>query len=191
MLAKSPVGPVDAPDCHVNRLAFVIVLVPLAFTPVVTGGCSDRSVRAQPKETLPPRLEREKPSPELTRKLLHDQMKEHKTSMTSLLTAALVLDHTRTESLANALAATPAVPRQADSTLGPIDQLVREKFASYQEQMRDRAAALAAAARDHDSSSVAKAYGRLTEVCVGCHATYLEVDVDAKKPVRSPTDLEN
>lgn len=165
----------------------LLIAVSLALGPTALAGCKETGVEAQPKpdEPLPPRLERKKPFPELARKLLRDRMAEHKRSMSQLLSAALVLDHERTEAIATELANTPAIPRQVDGTLGPVDQLIRDRFASYQEQMRDRAAELAAAAREHDNSRVARAYGRLTEVCVSCHATYLEAEIEPAEPVPS------
>lgn len=143
-------------------------------------GCRDNGAQAQPKppgeQPLPPRLEREQPWPDLAREVLGDQMASHKRHMRELLDAALFLQHERAETLATELARTPPIPRRATGVRGRDNGEVTDTFAAYQDKLRARARDLAAAARAKNNHRVARAYGQLTEVCVSCHAAYLEVE---------------
>lgn len=150
---------------------FRVLAIALVAAPFASGCDRGNEVEAQPKQ--PPRLEREKPFPDLVRKLLRDQMVDHRSKMNQLLTAALVLDHGATETLAFELARTPPLPRRIDTSSGPIKPELVTEFITHQDSMRRAAESLAIAARARDNKLVARAYGRLAESCVGCHAAYL------------------
>jgi hypothetical protein len=63
-----------------------------------------------------------------------------------------------------------ARPLTADAT--ELNTALPERFFDLQDQLKARAAALSAAAARNDALAVADAYGKLSETCVSCHASY-------------------
>jgi hypothetical protein len=110
--------------------------------------------------------------------MLRDRMDRHREDMEALLWSAIMLDYSGTEEAATRIASTPPLPRpRAGERPDPLGSLLPAQFYAYQDQLRARATRLAEAARAQDNAAIARAYGKVTETCVGCHAVYLGMDI--------------
>jgi hypothetical protein len=141
----------------------------LAATPVSTSRPTPASA-ALPRK-LPPRAG----LPTLARSLLAQRMETHGDQMTELVWTVLFLEHQGTRDIADAIAGEPRIARpNAQTDPDELSARLPAKFFDLQDTLHDRALALAAAAKSGKDDEIAKAYGRLSETCVACHATYLE-----------------
>jgi len=108
--------------------------------------------------------------------MLHDRMARHGEEMMLLLLSVMMLQNSDTEVLAEQVAADTRVGRPAAGDKGTISQLLPPRFFTLQDQLVERAEAVAAAAREGNTARVAHAYGQLVETCVSCHSVYLQPD---------------
>jgi hypothetical protein len=97
-----------------------------------------------------------------------DRMKRHAADLLGLTHATTVLDR-------KAIVATAERTRiDAPLTLTIDGGVVADaRFQQLDQQLRERVAELATAARKHDDAALATAFGRTMETCVRCHALYL------------------
>jgi mono/diheme cytochrome c family protein len=66
----------------------------------------------------------------------------------------------------------PRLVRSAAGEGDLLDRLLPAYFLDLQGEPRERARAVAVAARARDNAQLLAAYGQLTETCVTCHAAY-------------------
>ena len=132
-------------------------------------GSSVATAKAPPKAELPERHE----LPLVLRETLSTSMDRHGEELTFLLADVVLLQYDAAAELAQLLADEPKLGRAAPGDRESLNALLPESFFVYQDQLRERAKVLAAAARAKDDSAFVKAFGAVAETCVGCHASYL------------------
>ena len=120
-----------------------------------------------PERSSPP-----DPLPSEARRLLRPRMAEHARDMGELVSAIMVLRYPDIAERAHAIAtgAHFAQPLTADAT--QINTTVPDAFFAHERDLRVWAGQLESSAEKFDAFAVAKAYGRLSETCVSCHASY-------------------
>jgi len=128
------------------------------------------STAASPEPlSLPQRQE----LPLVLRETLTATMGRHGEELTFLLESVVFLRHDETEELARLLAEEPKLGRPGPGDKDSLNALLPDAFFVHQDQLTERARSLADAAKAKDVQGLAKAFGSLTETCVGCHAAYL------------------
>jgi hypothetical protein len=99
-------------------------------------------------------------------------MARHGKSMSELVQAVIVLDYPRTARLAREIAEEPRLARPLSQNANEVNVSLPEPFFQLQDELRQRAARLAEAARTRGQTELAPAFGQLTETCVSCHRVY-------------------
>jgi len=122
--------------------------------------------------TVPPRLAPPEHLPETARVLLRGRMASHANDMSALMSAIMVLDYPRIGDRAEAIAADERFARPLTADATELASALPEKFFLYQDNLRLEAKVLADAAGRAHAFDVADSYGRLSQVCVRCHASY-------------------
>jgi len=120
--------------------------------------------------------------PSEAKEMLSARMDRHGEEMMLLLQCVMTLQHGETELLAEQVAAEPQLGRPSPGEKGTLSALLTVRFFTLQEQLVERAHAVAAAARDNDNGRIVRAYGQLAETCVSCHTVYLTPDSDFQLP---------
>jgi cytochrome c556 len=111
---------------------------------------------------------------ELARHLLKERMTRHRRDMSRLVQAVLVLDRAAARELAQSLANEPRITRPTPGSTDELNAALPERFFVRQDELRERAKALAAAAQHGSDDELALRFGDLVRTCVGCHSAYLE-----------------
>lgn len=114
--------------------------------------------------------------PSEAREMLAARMRRHGEEMMFLVVSVLILSYDSAESMALEIAAEPKIGRPGAGESGTINALLPSRFFEFQDELRDRADAVADAARAKDHTRLVRAYGQLAETCVGCHAAYMEAE---------------
>jgi hypothetical protein len=114
--------------------------------------------------------------PSEAREMLSARMDRHGEEMMFLFMSVMTLNHADSELLAEQVAAEPQLGRPSPGEKGTISALLPARFFTLQEQLVQRAHAVAAAARSNDNGRIVRAYGQLAETCVSCHSVYLNPD---------------
>ena len=122
--------------------------------------------------SVPPRLAPPEHLPQTARVLLRGRMASHADDMTALMSAIMVLDYPRIGDRAEAIAADERFARPLTGDATELASALPEKFFLYQDNLRLEAKTLADAAGRAHALDVADSYGRLSQVCVRCHAAY-------------------
>jgi hypothetical protein len=109
---------------------------------------------------------------ETARAILRGHMAAHARDMGGLVSAIMLLhyDEIRDGALRIAGDASLSRPLSADAT--ELNSTLPDKFFLYQDNLRLEARTLAEAAGRQQPYDVADSYGRLSQVCVRCHAAY-------------------
>ena len=106
------------------------------------------------------------------RALLRARMASHTHNMTNLVSAIMVLHYAQIEEDATAIAGDASLSRPLTADATELNSALPEKFFLYQDSLRLEAKTLAEAASRQNPFDVAESYGRLSQDCVRCHATY-------------------
>ncbi|MHB8417617.1 MAG: cytochrome c [Myxococcales bacterium] len=139
------------------------------------------SAAGQPPEA-PSQVTPQRPAPHLeapgnlplaARNALALRMANHANDLEWLLAAALTLNHALAEQAATEIASTPRFGRPLPGDLQSLNALLPKRFFELQDQLAQRARAVAKAARTHDDRALAAAMGRMTSTCIECHSVYL------------------
>jgi hypothetical protein len=109
-------------------------------------------------------------------------MERHGEVMMLLLLSVMTLHHEDTELLAEQVAVEPRLGRPNPGEKGTISALLPARFFGLQDELVERAHAVAAAARANDNGRIVRAYGQLAETCVSCHSVYLTPDSQFELP---------
>ncbi len=120
-----------------------------------------------------PHLEAPGDLPLAARDALALKMRNHANDLEWLFAAVLMLNHDLAEQAATGIADTPRRSRPLPGYLQSLNALLPKRFFELQEQLAQRARAVAAAAHAKDDREMSRAMGRLTETCVQCHSVYL------------------
>lgn len=158
-------------------------LLTLALLP--SGACAHKAAApAQPVPSAsvtagasappqPSALPQRQELPLVLRETLTATMGRHGEELTFLLESVVFLRYAESEELARMLADEPKLGRPAAGDRESLNALLPEAFFLHQDQLSERARVLAEAAKARDDKGLVKAFGALTETCVGCHAAYL------------------
>jgi len=122
--------------------------------------------------TVPSRLRPPEQLPETARALLRGRMASHANDMSALMSAIMILDYPRIGDRAEAIAQDERFARPLTGDATELASALPEKFFLYQDNLRLEAKVLAEAAGRAHAIDVADSYGRLSQVCVRCHASY-------------------
>src|SRR2546423_10700977 len=101
-------------------------------------------------------------------------MASHAGDMGQLMSAIMLLHYDEIHERAEDIAQDARFARPLTGDASELNSALPERFFVLQEDLRAQAGALAAAAAKANAFAVADAYGRLSETCVRCHATYRE-----------------
>jgi cytochrome c556 len=110
--------------------------------------------------------------PDEARLVLKNIMGAHAQEMASLVSAIMTLHYDRIRSGAESVAADASLARPLTGDATELNSLLPAAFFDRQDDLRNEARQLAAAAQQLSALGVASAYGRLSETCVRCHAVY-------------------
>ena len=151
----------------------------LAVAATAAGGCaSSRRGQVPQQEQLtqavapPQRLRPAEPLSDAAKALLKSRMASHARDMSSLVSDIMLLHYEQIQEGAQRIAGDASLSRPLVHDASELNSALPEKFFLYQDDLRLEARTLAeAAAREHPYD-VADSYGRLSQVCVRCHATY-------------------
>jgi len=135
-------------------------------------------VRQEVKDVPVARPVMQKPEwiPVEAREMLAARMRRHGEEMMFLVVSVLILSYDSAESMAQEIADEPKIGRPVDGETNTINALLPPRFFEFQDELRDRADIVADAAHAKDHMRLVRAYGQLSETCVGCHATYMEAE---------------
>jgi hypothetical protein len=122
----------------------------------------------------PERLDPPQHLPASARGMLRTLMASHARDMADLMSAIMVLHYDQIADRAGAVAADARFARPLTGDASELNSSLPERFFLLQDELRARAGVLARAGADRKALAVADAYGRLSETCVNCHATYRE-----------------
>ena len=146
-----------------SRLSAALLLLLCAAAPA-SDGSGKREAPSRTEDRLPAGA----------RMLLLERMGNHRFDAARLHESVLLLDHERTKEVATQIAAEPRLAPPTQGAAEELNSLVPPRFFELQDELAQRARALASAASKGDAEGVARAYGAVTETCVRCHAVYLE-----------------
>lgn len=111
--------------------------------------------------------------PQAARQLLAERMLNHGSDMSDLLWATLFLDEDSVADIAEHIIQTPRFARPTTQDATELNAALPAEFFDLQDQLVERAEALAEAAQRQAPNEMAEAYGELTKTCVKCHSVYL------------------
>ena len=158
------------------------IFVALCASAIVAGfvACCAGPQRSQPAQrqqlaaavSIPKRLRPPENLSETARAILKERMADHAHDMGDLMTAIVVLQYPQIRDGALRIAGGANLSRPLSDDASELNSALPEKFFLYQDNLRLEARTLAEAAGRVNPFDVADSYGRLSQVCVRCHATY-------------------
>lgn len=151
---------------------------PLAVL-AVAAGCAGTPRSQPPQErqlqqavSSPDRLRPAEPLSDTARAMLKSRMASHARDMGELVSEIMLLHYDRIHDGAERIAGDVSLSRPLAQDASELNSALPEKFFLYQDAVRLEARTLAEAAARQNPFDVADAYGRLSQVCVRCHAAY-------------------
>lgn len=136
----------------------------------------------------PKDLEPRKQLPLVLRETLTSSMDRHGEELVFLLSSVVLLHYDDAEELAQMIADEPKLGRPVPGDEKSLNALLPSGFFVYQDALTERAKELAAAARAKEDARLVKAFGALSETCVGCHSAYLNEELSTV-PDKSPPEV--
>ena len=113
--------------------------------------------------------------PDAVKQVLLHRMGRHAQDVNELMFSVLFLEFEDAAALAERIRSEPRLARPtADDD--SLNASISGRFFTLQDELRRRAGDVADAAKKKNAKATGEAYGRMMQVCVSCHATYLEVD---------------
>jgi cytochrome c556 len=112
------------------------------------------------------------PLSDTARALLKQRMASHAKDMGELVSDIMLLHYERIRAGAQRIAGEARLSRPLTNDATELNSALPPKFFLYQDNLRLEARTLAEAAGRQHAFDVADSYGRLSQVCVRCHATY-------------------
>lgn len=106
------------------------------------------------------------------RAILKERMASHARNMGGLMSAIMILQYDEIRAGARRIVDDGSLSRPLANDATELNSALPEKFFLYQDDLRLEARTLAEAAGRQHPFDVADSYGRLSQVCVRCHATY-------------------
>jgi cytochrome c556 len=120
----------------------------------------------------PERLRPAEPLSDAAKALLKSRMASHARDMSALVSDIMLLHYEEIQTGAERIASDVSLSRPLSNDASELNSALPEKFFLYQDNLRLEAKTLAEAASRRHPYDVADSYGRLSQVCVRCHATY-------------------
>jgi|SRR5579862_1677954 len=122
--------------------------------------------------SAPVRLRPPEQLSETARAILRARMVSHTRDMSTLVSAIIVLHYPEIQDGALRIVGDASLSRPLSQDASELNSALPEKFFLYQDNLRLEAKTLAEAAERQNPFDVADSYGRLSQVCVRCHASY-------------------
>lgn len=154
-----------------TRMA-AVVLVALAVASAEAGPQPKKA--PPPKDSTTPGLKPPDYLGELARQLLKERMGRHGRDTSRLVQAVVLLERDVVKELAQSIANEPRITRPTPGATDELNTALPEQFFVRQDELRERAKALVAAAKGGTDDELAARMGDLMRTCVGCHSAYLE-----------------
>lgn len=150
----------------------LLAVVLLSLSPAFA---DEKTPKKDPKPVAEKNEKREKPPvlSELARQLLRRRMERHGRDLHQLATGVVLLRREVVIALAQTISTEPRITRPLPDTRDELNSALPERFFVLQDEVRERAKALAEAAKSRDDAAVADAYGRTIQTCVACHVSFL------------------
>lgn len=120
----------------------------------------------------PSRLRPPEQLSETARAILRARMVSHTRDMGTLVSAIMALHYPEIQEGALRIVGDTSLSRPLSQDASELNSALPEKFFLYQDSLRLEAKTLAEAAERQNPFDVADSYGRLSQDCVRCHATY-------------------
>ncbi len=146
---------------------------------MVTAACAAPSHNQPPQQTEfaqavapPQRLAPGATLPAVARENLRARMAFHARDMNALVSDIMLLRYDEISDRAQRIASDASLSRPLTNDATELNSFFPEKFFLYQDNVRLEAKTLAEAAGRQSAFDVADSYGRLSQVCVRCHAAY-------------------
>ena len=111
--------------------------------------------------------------PEGARAALRTKMERHGQAMTDLMLGVTLLQYDVANAAAGRIVNEPRLGRPIQGGDDELSSLLPERFFTLQDELRSRAQAVQDAAKKRDDTALGESFGRMTETCIACHATYL------------------
>ena len=156
-------------------LAASVVWVGMAAAPSCAGPQTNQPAQRQQLAQAVAAPDRLRPAEDLSqsaRSVLKTRMVSHARDMGDLMSAIMLLHYEQIRADANRIAGDASLSRPLSEDATELNAALPEKFFLYQDSLRLEARTLAEAAGRQHPFDVADSYGRLSQVCVRCHATY-------------------
>lgn len=150
----------------------VTVVLAVAVPPAAAGPQPKKAPPAQDPSS--PGLKAPDYLNELARQLLKERMTRHGRDMSRLVQAVVLLERDVAKDLAQSIANEPRITRPTPGSTDELNAALPEQFFVRQDELRERAKALAAAAKTGKDDELAARLGDMMRTCVGCHSAYLE-----------------
>jgi cytochrome c556 len=146
----------------------------------LVAGCASAPPRNEPPQQAqlihaispPERLGPPQYLPESARVLLRARMAAHAREMSELVSAIMVLQYEPIREHAEQIANDDSLARPITGDATELNAALPEAFFQRQDELKAQSRALAKAAAAMNAFEVATAYGRVSETCVRCHASY-------------------
>ena len=146
---------------------------------LATAACAAPARNQPPQETQfaqavapPGRLRPAESIPGVAREYLRPRMAHHASDMKELVSEIMVLRYDEIHDRAARIASDASLSRPLTNDATELNSAFPEKFFVYQDSLRLEAKTLAEAAGRQSAFDVADSYGRLSQICVQCHAVY-------------------
>jgi len=108
------------------------------------------------------------------RAVMRTRMKSHGPEMEQLIWSVVLLQRAQTQAIADRMGSAAKLARPLPGQLDTVNAAVPELFFGFQDNLHARARELGDAAKTKDDEAIGRAFGKLAETCVACHARYLE-----------------
>jgi hypothetical protein len=151
----------------------------LGFVVLLSLGCAARNASEAPQQrqlvnavSAPGRLAPPEYLSGDARAVLRTRMVNHARNMGDLTSAIMALRYPEIRERALAISEEARFARPLTTDATELNSSLPDKFFVYERELRVFAAALASGAETMNAFGVAEAFGRMSETCVKCHATY-------------------
>jgi cytochrome c553 len=135
--------------------------------------CLSAAIADEKKPAPPPKKDEAPQLSELARQLLRRRMERHGRDLNQLASAVVLLKRDVVAANAQAIVSEPRIVRPLPDARDELNSALPERFFVLQDELRERAKALADTTRAADDKALAESYGRMITTCVACHALFL------------------
>lgn len=148
----------------------LLTVVVLSLSPAFA---DEKVPKKEPKPVTVEKSDKQPVLNELARQLLRRRMERHGRDLNQLATGVVLLRREVVVAIAQTISTEPRITRPLPDTRDELNGALPERFFVLQDEVRERAKALAEAAKNRDDAAVAEAYARTIQTCVACHVSFL------------------